>query len=177
MRGARRSQRGDRPGRPRPRGGPHRPRRGAWRPAGHGRASVRSFYGRDAVRRPRAAALGGAPSVQARPSDPGMAVRASTAGALPGRGFLDRFPPRRVDPVRTEDEIAGILCALSPDDELAMLLLLKLHLPAFITKRQARGPGSLSRARIRRAAGTFTRTCGPTRPHGGPGAAQIACGA
>ncbi|MGQ0668290.1 MAG: hypothetical protein ACT4PO_01215 [Actinomycetota bacterium] len=36
-----------------------------------------------------------------------------------------------------KDEIAGILCALSPDDELAKLLLLKLYLPGLIAKRRA----------------------------------------
>lgn len=36
-----------------------------------------------------------------------------------------------------KDEIAGILCALSPDDELAKLLLLKLYIPGLIAKRRA----------------------------------------
>lgn len=40
-------------------------------------------------------------------------------------------------PYRPKDEIAGILCALSPDDELAELLLLKLYVPGLIARRRA----------------------------------------
>jgi RNA polymerase sigma factor (sigma-70 family) len=36
-----------------------------------------------------------------------------------------------------KDEIAGILCALSPEDELANLLLFKLYIPGLIAKRRA----------------------------------------
>jgi len=39
-------------------------------------------------------------------------------------------------PYRPKDEIAGILCALSLDDEFAELLLLKLYVPGLIARRR-----------------------------------------
>lgn len=48
---------------------------------------------------------------------------------------LGAFFRDRSKPYPPKDEIAGILCALSSDDELAELLLLKLYIPGLIAKR------------------------------------------
>jgi len=48
-------------------------------------------------------------------------------------------------PYEPKDEIAGILCALSPDDELAELLLVKLYVPGLIARRRALFGSGLTR--------------------------------
>jgi hypothetical protein len=58
--------------------------------------------------------------------------------------LLGFFRDRSI-PYAPKDEIAGILCALSPGDELANLLLLKLYVPGLIAKRRALFGRGLSR--------------------------------
>lgn len=49
--------------------------------------------------------------------------------------LLDFFRDRSI-PYAPKDKLAGILCSLSPEDELAELLLVKLYIPGLIAKRR-----------------------------------------
>lgn len=71
----------------------------------------------------------------------------------------------RSNPYDEKDEIAGILCALSAHDELAKLLLLKLHLPGLITKRHVLFEQGLTKEELEFALLTgFLDRAAKTRP-------------